>query len=39
VVTSLVERAGFDHVSPENVKRVASAKQLYHFDALREQKY
>ena len=38
-VTSLVERAGFDHVSAENVTRVASAKELYHFDALREQKY
>ncbi len=38
-VTSLVERTGFDHISPENVKRVASAKELYHFDALREQKY
>jgi formylmethanofuran dehydrogenase subunit C len=38
-VRSLVELAGFDHISPENVTRVASAKQLYHFDALREQKY
>jgi glutamate synthase domain-containing protein 3 len=38
-VTSLVERAGFDHISAENVTRVASAKQLYNFDALREQKY
>ncbi len=38
-VTALVERAGFDHISAENVTRVASAKQLYNFDALREQKY
>jgi len=38
-VTSLADRAGFDHISPQDVTRVASAKQLYHFDALREQKY
>ena len=38
-VRSLVERAGFDHVSPEDVTRVASAKHLYNFDALKEQKY
>jgi hypothetical protein len=38
-VRSLAERAGFDHVSPENVTRVASAKHLYNFDALKEQKY
>jgi glutamate synthase domain-containing protein 3 len=38
-VRSLLDRAGFDHVSPEDVTRVASAKQLYNFDALREQRY
>jgi glutamate synthase domain-containing protein 3 len=38
-VRSLVDLAGFDHVSPEDVKRVASAKQLYNFDALKGQEY
>jgi glutamate synthase domain-containing protein 3 len=27
----LVTRCGFDHIDPENVTRVASARQLYHF--------
>jgi glutamate synthase domain-containing protein 3 len=39
VVSDLVKTAGFDHVDPENVKRVASAKQLYNFDALKGQHY
>jgi glutamate synthase domain-containing protein 3 len=30
-VRELAARAGFDHVDAENVTRVASAKQLYHF--------
>jgi methylamine---glutamate N-methyltransferase subunit B len=38
-VRGLVDLAGFDHVSPEDVKRVASAKQLYNFDALKGQEY
>lgn len=38
-VRELVEVTGFDHVSPEDVKRVASAKQLYNFDALKGQEY
>ena len=38
-VRELVELTGFDHISPENVKRVASAKQLYNFDALKGQEY
>ncbi|TCP43906.1 N-methylglutamate synthase subunit B [Tamaricihabitans halophyticus] len=38
-VKRLVDKAGFDHIDPENVKRVASAKQLYNFDALKDQKY
>jgi glutamate synthase domain-containing protein 3 len=38
-VKELADLAGFDHVDPENVTRVASARQLYHFDALREQAY
>jgi glutamate synthase domain-containing protein 3 len=38
-VRRLVDLAGLDHVSPEDVKRVASAKQLYNFDALKGQEY
>lgn len=38
-VKELVTFAGFDHVEPENVRRVASAKQLYNFDALKDEKY
>lgn len=38
-VRELVELTGFDHISPENVKRVASAKELYNFDALKGQEY
>jgi glutamate synthase domain-containing protein 3 len=38
-VRTLVDLAGFDHVSPQDVKRVASAKQLYNFDALKGQEY
>ncbi len=38
-VRDLVAVTGFDHISPEDVKRVASAKQLYNFDALRGQEY
>lgn len=38
-VRALVEETGFSHVSPENVRRVASAKQLYNFDALKDQRY
>ena len=30
---------GFDHVQPENVTRVSSARGLYNFDALKDQKY
>ncbi len=38
-VTSLCATAGFTHIDPNNVKRVASAKSLYNFDALKAQKY
>ena len=38
-VKELAELAGFDHIDPESVIRVASARQLYHFDALKDQKY
>ena len=39
VVKDLVARTGFDHVDPANVVRIASAKQLYNFNALKDQKY
>lgn len=32
VVTALARQAGFDHIDPQTVTRVASAKRLYHFD-------
>lgn len=38
-VGRLVKTAGFDHVDPQNVTRVASAKHLYNFDALKGQHY
>jgi len=38
-VRNLVTAAGFDHVDPENVTKVASARQLYNFDALKDQRY
>jgi len=38
-VKALAELGGFDHVQPENVTRVASARGLYNFDALKDQKY
>ena len=38
-VKQLVALTGFDHVDAANVTRVASAKQLYNFDALKQQRY
>jgi glutamate synthase domain-containing protein 3 len=38
-VRALVRTAGFDHVDPENVTRVASARELYNFDAVKAQRY
>jgi glutamate synthase domain-containing protein 3 len=38
-VHELASAAGFSHISPENVTRVASAKSLYRFDALKDQRY
>ena len=38
-VKELAERGGFDHIDPENVTRVASARGLYNFDALTDQRY
>jgi formylmethanofuran dehydrogenase subunit C len=39
LVEELVKRSGFDHIDPENVTRIASARELYNFDALKDQKY
>ncbi len=38
-VTALCRKAGFTHIEPRNVNRIASAKQLYNFNALKAQKY
>jgi glutamate synthase domain-containing protein 3 len=38
-VKELVRVSGFDHIEPENVTRIASARELYNFDALKDQKY
>lgn len=35
----LVARAGFDHISVQDLRKVASQRQLYNFDALKEQTY
>lgn len=35
----IIDLAGFDHIDPQNLTRVASAKQLYNFDALKNQRY
>jgi glutamate synthase domain-containing protein 3 len=33
VVKRLVEESGFDHIDPDRVTKVASARQLYHFSS------
>jgi glutamate synthase domain-containing protein 3 len=38
-VKRLVERTGFDHIDPGDVKRVASARTLYHFDSANFEAY
>jgi glutamate synthase domain-containing protein 3 len=38
-VKRLVEASGFDHIEPENVTRVVSARQLYHFSAHNHSAY
>lgn len=38
-VRRLVAATGFDHVSAEDVRKVVSARQLYTFDALKDQRY
>jgi methylamine---glutamate N-methyltransferase subunit B len=35
-VAELCTQAGFDHVDPENVTKVTSARQLYHFDTQKD---
>ncbi len=38
-VRELASAAGFAHITAEDVTRVASAKNLYRFDALKDQRY
>ena len=38
-VKRLADQAGFDHIDPESVFRVASARRLYNFDAPADQSY
>jgi glutamate synthase domain-containing protein 3 len=38
-VNRLVELSSFDHIVPQDVTRIASAKELYNFDALKDHKY
>jgi glutamate synthase domain-containing protein 3 len=38
-VKQLIDASGCTHVDPQNVTRVASAKELYNFDALKSQRY
>ena len=38
-VRELVTLAGFDQINPENVTRVGSARELYHFDSLKDHKF
>jgi methylamine---glutamate N-methyltransferase subunit B len=38
-VRELASAAGFSHISPENVTKVVSARNLYRFDALKDQRY
>jgi glutamate synthase domain-containing protein 3 len=38
-VRAIAAAAGFSHVDAENVAKVGSARTLYHFDALKDQRY
>jgi glutamate synthase domain-containing protein 3 len=38
-VRDLVTRTGFEHIDPENVTRVGSARQLYHFSSQNHSSY
>jgi glutamate synthase domain-containing protein 3 len=39
LVETLIEQAGFDHIKAQDVTRVASAKQLYHFSTHKAGSY
>jgi glutamate synthase domain-containing protein 3 len=39
IVKELIDRAGFDHIEPGDVTRVASARSLYHFDTANSWAY
>jgi len=39
LVGELARDAGFGHIPAEDVTKIVSGKQLYHFDALKDQKY
>jgi glutamate synthase domain-containing protein 3 len=39
LVRRLCDAAGFTHVSPDDVTKVASARELYNFDAVKAHKY
>ena len=39
ILKGLVTIAGFDHIDPENVKKVGSARELYNFDAVKAHNY
>jgi glutamate synthase domain-containing protein 3 len=39
LVRELLGSAGFSHISAEDVTKISSAKHLYQFDALKDQKY
>ena len=38
-VKRLVEDSGFDHIDPNRVTKVASARQLYHFSTHNHSAY
>ncbi|MEE9277115.1 MAG: glutamate synthase [Dehalococcoidia bacterium] len=38
-VEELVKLAGFDHINPENVTRIGSARELYNFNSLKDHAY
>jgi formylmethanofuran dehydrogenase subunit C len=38
-VKHLVEQSGFDHIDPDRVTKVASARQLYHFSTSQHGAY
>jgi glutamate synthase domain-containing protein 3 len=38
-IAQIAGAAGFDHIDAQNVTKVSSAKQLYNFDALKNQRY